>query len=112
MVSRQTMTRLNPHANNAPGVNNALFPGVIIARKVNNARPGVNTARPGVNTARPGVNIARPGPNNARPGVNNVHSFVNNTLIFFLPSNLLFKALGDLCQQNNLKTFKNFLYLE
>ena len=85
------MTRLNPHANNA--------------RKVNNARPGVNTARPGVNKARAGVNKARPGVINARPGG-------INALIFFFPSNLLFKALGDLCQQNKLKTFKNFLYLE
>ena len=80
---------LNPHADNAPGVNNA--------------RPGVNNARPGVNNARPGGNNARPGVNNARPGV-------NNALIFFFPSNLLFKALDDLCQQNKLKTFKNFLY--
>ena len=86
-------------------MNNARFAGVIHFPGVKNVNPGVINARPSVINARPGVNKAPAGVNKARPGV-------INALIFFFPSNLLFKALGDLCQQNKLKTFKNFLYVE
>src|SRR6202000_2960959 len=97
---------LNPHAdnargvNNTPGVNNAR-PGVINARKVNNARfPGVNNARKsgvintragvinartGVNNARPGVINARAGVNKARPGVINTRKYFNRHIIYYKP---------------------------
>ena len=75
------------------------------------SRPGVNNTRAGGNNARIYVFNARE-VNNTRFPADSARPGIINALIFILLSNLLFKALGDLCQQNNLKTFKNFLYLE